>query len=265
MESIKDILGNKLNILFIVLSGFFISNALIAELVGMKIFSVEATLGITPTEFTLFGVEGLGFNMSAGVLLWPIVFIMTDVINEYFGLKAVRFLSFLTVGLILYAFVMIYGTIQLVPNEWWDSISGMSDEDPLKRVSSMSLAYNKIMGQGLWIIVGSMVAFLVGQFIDVFVFQKIKSKTGDNKVWLRATGSTLISQFIDSFVVLFIAFYIGADWEFVRVLAVGGVAYLYKFVVAVLLTPVIYLLHHWIDLYLGHEAASRAKEAAMFY
>jgi len=108
-----------------------------------------------------------------------------------------------------------------------------------------------------------LVAFLVGQIVDVYVFQKIKQKTGEKKIWLRATGSTLVSQFIDSFIVLFIAFYIGADWELLRVVAVGIVNYIYKFGVAILLTPVIYLAHHLIDSYLGNHLANQLKDEAL--
>ena len=86
--------------------------------------------------------------------------------------------------------------------------------------------------------------------------------TGEGKVWLRATGSTLISQFIDSFVVLFIAFYIGADWSALTVAAIGTVNYIYKFIMAVLLTPVIYLAHNLIDKYLGEELANQLKTKA---
>ena len=126
----------------------------------------------------------------------------------------------------------------------------------------MDLAFNKIFGQGLWIIVGSLVAFLIGQLVDVLTFHRIKKITGEGKVWLRATGSTLVSQFIDSFVVLIIAFYIGSDWDIVRVLAIGIVNYLYKFLVAIVLTPVIYGAHHLIDGYLGEELASQLKSDA---
>ena len=82
-------------------------------------------------------------------------------------------------------------------------------------------------------------------------------------IWLRATGSTLVSQFIDSFVVLFIAFYLGAGWSMATVVALGLVAYSYKFLVAILMTPVIYLAHYLIDSYLGEELARKMKlEAA---
>ena len=258
---IHTIINDRTSVLFIILSTFFIGNTLIAEFVGVKIFSLEKTLGFDPMQLEILGIGDLGFNLTAGVLLWPIVFIMTDLINEYFGKKSVRFLSFLAVGIILYAFFMVYGTILLEPNTWWDTQSGLSD-DPSRSIPHRDLAYQSIMGQGLWIIVGSMVAFLVGQVVDVTVFQKIKKHSGESKLWLRATGSTLVSQLLDSYVVLMIAFYFGADWPIDRVLAIGTINYIYKFVVALGLTPLLYLLHGAIDSFLGHEVAEDLKKEA---
>lgn len=244
--------------LFLVLGGFFVTNTLVAEFIGIKIFSLEETLGFAPLNMKLFGVDGLGFNLTAGVMLWPVVFVMTDIINEYYGKKGVRLLSNMAVVLILYAFFMFYIGIKLEPNQWWQFQSGLH-QDPAQSIADMDLAFRRIFGQGLWIIIGSLVAFLVGQIVDVLVFHRIKKATGEKKVWLRATGSTLVSQFIDSFVVLVIAFYVGADWDLVRVLAIGTVNYLYKFSLAILLTPLIYLGHYAIDRYLGKDLAVQMK------
>jgi uncharacterized integral membrane protein (TIGR00697 family) len=112
---------------------------------------------------------------------------------------------------------------------------------------------------------------LIGQVLDVFVFHKIKKVTGEKKVWLRATVSTLVSQLIDSFVVLFIAFYVGRriqtgqgdPWSLHQILVTGTGNYIYKFIVAILLIPVIYLVHGWIEKYLGHDQAAEMKQAAM--
>ncbi len=252
---------NKTLILFLVLGGFFVTNALVAQMIGTKIFSLEATLGFNELNWTLFGVEGLGFNLTAGVLLWPVVFVMTDIINEYYGQKGVRYLSYMTVFLILYAMLMISLAIILVPNEWWAFQSGQHDNTEMS-LSNMNLAFKRIFGQGLWIIVGSLIAFMVSQLLDVLIFHKIREWTGEKKVWLRATGSTVVSQFIDSYLVLIIAFYVGSDWELVRVLAIGSVNYIYKFIMALALTPVIYLAHYLIDNYLGEKLADQLKEEA---
>jgi uncharacterized integral membrane protein (TIGR00697 family) len=248
---VTQILASKPTRLFIFLGGFFIANALLAEFIGIKIFSLEKTFGFAPLSMTLFGVKDLGFNLTAGVLLWPVVFVMTDIINEYYGRKGVRFLSWMAVVLIIYAFLMAFLAIQAPPNDWWQSISGVRDT-AANSITDMNLAFQRIFGQGLWIIVGSVVAFLIGQVIDVAVFHKIKSITGEGKIWLRSTGSTVISQFVDSFVVLLIAFWIGSDWDLVRVLAIGVVNYTYKFFMALVLTPVIYGVHGAIERYLGH-------------
>lgn len=255
-------LNSKSHRLLLILSAFFITNAVVAEFIGGKIFSLESTFGFKPFNFNIFGVQGLGFNLTAGVLLWPVVFVMTDIINEYYGKKAVRFLSYMTAGLISYAFLMVFLAINVSPNEWWTSQSGLTAE-PASSLSNMNLAYRKVMGQGLWIIIGSLVAFLVGQILDVYIFQKVKARTGENGIWIRATVSTLVSQFVDSFVVLIIAFYIGSDWELVRVLAIGIVNYIYKFVIAFLLIPVIYFVHEAIEKYMGKDEAAKMKSLAM--
>jgi uncharacterized integral membrane protein (TIGR00697 family) len=231
--------------LFLLLGAFFITNALLAEFVGVKIFSLEKTLGVTPFTLDLFGQTIAGFNLTAGVMLWPIVFLLTDLINEYYGRDGVRRLSFIAAGMILYAFIMVSITMALSPADFWaiDANTGFD----------VHAAYNKIFGQGLWIIAGSLTAFLVGQFVDVAVFIQLRRLTQSRFLWLRATGSTLVSQLIDSYVVLFIAFYWGAGWSAESVLAIGMVNYIYKFVIAISLTPVLYSVHWLIDRYLGIE------------
>jgi len=255
--NVKDLLTNKAVRLFVILAGFFVTNAIVAEFIGVKIFALEPTLGIAPIEFPLFGHAG-SFQLPAGVLLWPVVFVMTDLINEYYGRKAVRLLSYLTAGLIAYAFIMIFGAIELVPADWWVT----SAEN--RGIDNRQAAFANIFGQGLWIIGGSLVAFLVGQIVDAGVFRKLRIWTGDKALWLRATGSTLISQFIDSYVVLYVAFVLNPNeqWPMDLFLAIGTRNYIYKFVVAVALTPIIYLAHYLIDKYLGKEKSEELREKA---
>jgi uncharacterized PurR-regulated membrane protein YhhQ (DUF165 family) len=263
------ILENKQARLFLFLGGFFLANALIAEFIGVKIFSLEHTLGLGSLSLSFFGEENLSFNLTAGVLLWPVVFIMTDIINEYYGKKGVRILSFMAVVLILYAFFMFFLAIRLVPADFWStshispSLPPDGQEAIRSKVSDYNYAFRLVYGQGLWIIVGSLIAFLVGQLLDVLVFHRIKEYTGERMIWLRATGSTLISQLVDSFVVLFVAFYIGAGWSLKLVLAIGLVNYIYKFVMAIVLTPLIYIAHDWIERYLGPELAEKLKKEAI--
>ena len=129
----------------------------------------------------------------------PAIFITSDLINEYFGKPGVKRISYLTAGLIAYTFVVIFITIQLPPAGWW---LDANNKDAAGNYFNMDFAFNKIFGQGQRIIIGSLAAFLLGQLVDVFVFHKMRKLTGNKMLWLRATGSTLVSQFIDSFVVL---------------------------------------------------------------
>ena len=259
---IHSIIKDRSTKLFIILAGFFIANALIAELMGSKLFSLEQTFGLNPVNLTFFG-QPFSFNLTAGVLLWPVVFIMTDIINEYYGPKGVRFLSYFTIVLIAYAFIMFSGAIGLYPADFWA-------KNYYEGVPDSNLAFSSIFGQSQSIIIASLVAFLVSQILDVYVFHRIKEFTGEKSIWLRATGSTLVSQFIDSFVVLFIAFYIAPriagniqPWSFAQVMAICVGNYIYKFVVAVLLTPLIYFVHALIERYLGKNVAYEMKKAAM--
>lgn len=245
--------------LLLILGTFFVANAILAEFIGVKIFSVESSLGLKKFDIDLFGVPDLSFNMSAGVLTWPLVFIMTDIINEYFGLKQVRFLSILASVLIVFAFLVIGWAISLSPADFW--INQNMEGQPL----NMDLAFKAIFGQGMWIIVGSITAFLIGQIADVMIFHKIKVLTGERGLWLRATGSTLVSQFIDSFVVIFIAFYLNPqyNWSWQMVAAIGLVNYTYKFLVALGMTPILYVVHALIDQFLGKDLSHKMlKEAA---
>lgn len=252
-----NILKDKPSKLFLGFTAFFVGNALIAECIGGKIFSLERLFGLPPAHLTLFGQSDLSFNLTCGVILWPLEFIMTDIVNEYYGPKAVRRISFTAIALISYAFIMFYISMELPPPDWW--VASRTGEG----VPNMQAAFTGVFGQGMWIIIGSLVAFLVSQLVDVYVFHRIKRVTGEKKVWLRATGSTFVSQLIDSFIVLIIAFKVGNNWSWAQVLAIGCMNYIYKFTVALVLTPVIYLAEERIEKYVGKETAMRMKRTAM--
>ena len=239
---------NKRNNIFFILSGIFITNAIIAEILGTKIF-----------EFDFI----LNFNMSVGVIIWPVVFITTDIINEYFGKKGIKKISYFTILLIIYVFIIIYMSTKLTPNNYWLNINSVDNHgNPF----NIDYAYNIIFLQSTGIIIGSIIAFLIAQILDVIVFHKLKRMTKGKFIWLRATGSTLISQFIDSFVVLFIAFYLLAPndkvWSLSQVFSVGFDNYTFKFIIAILITPLIYLAHYLIDSYMGEALAKKCKNKA---
>jgi queuosine precursor transporter len=214
----------KREIVFVILAGIFITNAVVAELIGGKLIQIGP------------------FVMSIGILPWPIVFLTTDLINEYFGEKGVKKLSFITACLIAYAFLILFMAIAIPAAK---GISPVNDEQFLA-----------VFGQSMWIIVGSIIAFMVSQLIDVSVFWFFKNRTGDKKIWLRTTGSTIISQLFDSFIVLGIAFYLPGKIDFDTFLSSALVGYTFKLSIAIVLTPLIYLGHYLIKKYLNEHTSS---------
>jgi uncharacterized integral membrane protein (TIGR00697 family) len=206
---------------FVILAGIFITNAVTAELIGGKLIQIGP------------------FVMSIGILPWPIVFLTTDLINEYFGEKGVKKLSIITACLIAYAFVILFVAIGIPAAK---GISPVSDEQ-----------FQAVFGQSMWIIVGSIIAFMFSQLIDVTVFWFFKNKTGDQKIWLRTTGSTIISQLFDSFIVLGIAFWLPGKINFDTFITSALTGYTFKLIIAIVLTPLIYLGHYTIKKYLADE------------
>ncbi len=239
---------DKRSQLYLLLSAFFIGNAILAELTGAKIFSLGKILQ------SLFGGESgveaqfMQLNMSIGVVIWPLVFITSDILNEYFGRNGVRKISFITAGLIAYTTLFLLLANKLPPADFWleNNRTGGGQDN-----FDINYAYNAVFRQGINIIVGSLTAFLVSQLIDAYAFQYFKKITGHRYLWLRATGSTVISQLIDSFLILWVAFNLLGNWSLSQVFQVGMVQYIYKVSLAILLTPVIYLMHYIIDRYLG--------------
>ena len=225
--------------LFFILTGFFLTNALIAEIIGGKLFSMP------PLFFSAIGLEEI--VLSVGVIPWPVVFITTDIINEYYGKPAVRRLSLLAAAMIAYAFLVLY-LAGLIPT-WSNS--------PVSQG-----AYDEVAIQSMWIIVGSITAFLTAQLVDVAVFWFLKRRTGHRMLWLRATGSTAVSQLIDSWVVAFIAFVVPGKMGLGDFAVLSSANYTYKLLVAIAATPLIYLAHGMIDRYLGRGAADVMEKSA---
>jgi len=176
--------------------------------------------------------------LSMGILPWPVVFIVTDLINEYFGKDGVKKLTLLTTILIGYVFILLYFSLNIKASP----ISPIQDKE-----------YEIVFKQGNAIIIGSIVAFIISQLLDAAIFSKFKEKTGDKHIWLRATGSTVISQLIDSFIVLGIAFYLPGKINLEQFFSIGATNYSIKLIIAIALTPLIYLAHFIIKKYLANE------------
>lgn len=200
---------------FLVLAAIFLAHALLGELIGGKLIQVG------------------GRVLSIGVIPWPIVFVVTDLINEWYGPKAVRRLTLISVGLIAYAFLLLFICI----NVRAAPISPVSDA-----------AFHSVFGQSLWIIVGSIIAFAVSQLVDAAVFVFVRARTQERYLWARSVGSTIISQIVDTYIINTIAFGIPGKLTISQIINLSTTNYGYKLLIALATIPVIYL---------GHEMASR--------
>lgn len=209
---------------FLVLAGIFVTHALLGELTGGKLITMA------------------GFTMSIGVIPWPAVFVTTDLVNEYYGPKAVRQITLLAMGLIAYAFLLVWLCMQ-VPAADISPVTGA--------------AFDMVFGQSLGIIVGSIVAFAVSQLLDAVVFVVLRARTSGRLLWLRAVGSTVVSQLIDSFIVTYIAFVVPGKISAAAGFETSMTNYVYKFLIALGTLPVIYAGHGIMDRYLRGGSASR--------
>ena len=218
--------------LFIFLAGMFITSAVTAELISNKLIDI-------PFEFSLFGSHVGPFTTIVGVLPWPIVFLLTDLMNEFYGKKAVRRLSWITALLIGYCFLILSVAIEL----------------PAKEIEGSTLAtdaeFTKVFGQAQMVIVGSIAAFLISQLIDVMVFHWLKSKTGNRMIWLRSTGSTVFSQLIDTYIVLYIGFVLPGNMSWSDFMTIAPTNYVLKLIIAISLTPLIYAGHYGVKKFLS--------------
>jgi len=214
-------LRNKKDIVFLVLAGFFVTNAVVAELIGGKLIQ-------------FFGI----FTQSIGIILWPVVFVLTDLINEYYGRSGVRRLTYITMGLIAYTFVILFVGMNI-------HATGFSPVD--------DKSFKTVFGQSMWIIGASITAFFVSQLVDVYIFWLLRDKTGSKMIWLRATGSTIISQLVDTFMVQFIAFVVPGVWSLETFWVNATWGYFFKLLIALAMIPFIYIGHSLIDRFLGEK------------
>lgn len=226
------IFQSKRTFLFLVLAAFFITNAIVAELISNKLIDVGP------------------FTVIIGIIPWPIVFLSTDIINEFYGKSAVKRLSVLTSFMIAYAFIIVFIAMGIEAN------TTISDK------TATDAEFNKVFGQSLWVIAGSITAFIVSQVLDVYVFWFIRKRTGGRFIWLRSTGSTVISQLIDSYIVMAIGFLLPGIFTFEEFLVIGLTNYSFKLIIAVGLTPFVYLSHWMVKRYLGNEAYELSTVAA---
>lgn len=208
-------------LIYLWLTALFVASLLIADITGVKLFQ--------------FNLWGLTVQHTCGMLTFPVTFLLTDLINEFYGKRAAR--RVVWIGLAMGFFVFVVVNVALAMPSW---------DVPFNIQPG---AFEAVFANSRVMYIASLAAFLVGSLCDIAVFGWIKRLTGGRMVWLRATGSTVISQLIDSFVVTWLAFSVGrtlfptdaAPMPFNEVLKTAATGYLLKFVIAIGITPLIYL------------------------
>jgi hypothetical protein len=202
--------------LYVYMCAVFLTALLIGDTIGSKLFVITIPFGFTTFHPTL----------SVGVIWFPITFLLTDVINEFYGSKGARFVTWVGFWMALAAFVIIF----------------CSRKIPAASFSPVSqAAFDNVLGNANTIFFASLVAYVVGQLVDIGIFQFAKRLTQSRHIWLRSTGSTLISQLIDTVLVTVIAFSSKLTPAELRHTVVSQ--YVVKVLFAVGLTPVIYAMH----------------------
>lgn len=229
-------LQSRKEAIYLILAAFFITNAVLAELIGGKLIFI-------PIDLPWIGKPAA----SIGVIPWPIVLVATDIMNEYFGKEGVKRITWMTTAMIIYCFMVLYIAVAVPAADF----SPVSDD-----------AFGIVFGQSLWIIFGSVIAFAISQLVDVTVFWFVREKTGARMLWLRTTGSTVVSQLIDSLIIIGIAFWLPGKISSGEFFNVALTNYSYKLLIAIGLTPVIYAVHGLIDRYLGVEANAMIEKSA---
>jgi len=174
-----------------------------------------------------FSVPFLGERMvSAGIISFPITFLLTDLLNEFYGQAGAKRVTMLGFGMAIGVAVIFKAIDQL----------------PILETSPISAeAYAMVSSQFTGMLFASLTAYLIGQYLDIYLFRWFKAKTGDRLIWLRATGSTVVSQLIDSYLVMLIAFWGVMPLD--QILLIGQSNYEVKLLVAIGITPLLYLGH----------------------
>lgn len=241
---------------FLVLAGFFLASMTLLNILGVARF-IDMSIDV-------FGIR-IPLMLAVGVLPYPLTFLCTDFICELYGQQRANFV--VCVGLALNAWVVLIiwlaGALPPVPP--LDAVTGLPTTD------DYTFAFYRIRQLTLGAVFASMIAYMAAQFCDVYLFHFWKRLTNGKHLWLRNNGSTLVSQFVDSFAVITITHYWAAGipvdgaepiWPQLWVFILSG--YVFKMMIALLDTGPFYLGVRWLSSYLEidpnaeHNAAAEA-------
>jgi len=213
---------------FVWLAGIFVASLVLADIIGSKLITFQL-------PFTIPGIDNTVI-LSAGILPFPITFVLTDLINEFYGPAGARRVTWVGFGMAIFSYVIL-------------TLARLLPTHPLSPLPND--VFNLVFGLSNTMFIASLTAYLLGQFLDIAVFHTIRRFTGHKWLWLRSTGSTVMSQLVDTLVVTSIAFAGILPWD--TLVHLGGNNYFWKFLIALGMTPFCYLLHTLIHRFLGKD------------
>lgn len=221
--------------LFLVLTTTFVTCFLVGDIVGGKLIQGN--------------VLGFEFTTTVGMVPFPVTFLLTDLINEFYGPKAARLVTWVAFSMALLAFgiVFVAGAIPIAEFTRAPDWQGVSDA-----------AFANVFLGSQRMLAASLLAFLVAQLVDIGVFHLLKRWSGSRLLWLRATGSTAISQAIDTVTITLAAWTGVLSLPQMQNIMVS--AYGLKLLIAFGLTPLVYLGHVAVIRGLGLEPARAETE-----
>ncbi len=247
--------ARKREVLLLALGALFVGFFVAAEILGNKLYRFDL-FGLTPRSLGL--TDDDHFVATTGIYAFPLTFVLTDIVNEYFGKRIVRIFTWLAIVVNLLLQIPIWFAVKAPAVSF---TPGVTPE-------AVQSAFQLSLGATWAIVVASLCAFSVAQFVDATVFTFLRRRTGGKMLWLRSQGSTVVSQVVDTLVVIFLAFWVipellgNPHMSAGQALVVSLTNYVYKFVIAVGITPLLYLVHGAVELYLGRAAAHRLAHEA---
>ena len=219
-------MNKKSDMLYIVLAGIFIASLVSCNLIFQKFFQVDIWIPF---------IGDYTFEQSVGLLPYPITFLVTDIISEIYGRKRASLV--VTAGLFASLFMLIIITIS--------DVSTATSWSPVDDAT-----FHKVFGLSGAAVFASMMAYLFAQYLDVRIFHFWKRLTKGKHLWLRNNASTMFSQFVDTFSVLFLLCSLNVlNWDMFSILLLNG--FLFKVFFAAFDTPIVYAMTYIIRKQLG--------------
>ena len=213
MEASQKLLAYKI---YLTLAALFITSLVVSNLIFQKFFS-----------WNFFGIHT--FEISVGILPYPITFLVTDLISEIYGKKKANQVVIAGIFASFFSLLIIYVS-DIAPATSWSPVG-----DKL---------FSKVFGLSVIAVFSSMIAYLLAQFVDIKIYHYWKKVTKGKHLWLRNNFSTITSQFLDTFSVLFLLCSFGViEWKLFSILLLNG--FLFKVLIALLDTPILYLAVHY--------------------